>query len=112
MAFLKSQSNCGAALVSTSGRAEAAALYEAPYCPKQCEKSHRACLGSPVMKFWPDAPSLVMQDGRAAEVQQTNFTAWPFSTCFIIFLDVMLCGAISHPLPSQMVHSDTGPSIL
>ena len=110
MAFLKSQSNRGAVLVSTSGRAEAAALREAPYCPKRCEKSHWACLGSPVMRFWPDAPSLVTRDGQAVEVQQTNFAAWPSSTCFVIFLDVVLYGAISHPLPGQMVHNDTGAS--
>lgn len=110
MAFLKSQSNRGAALVSTSGRAEAAALCEAPYCPKRCEKSHRPCLGSPVMKSQLDAPSLVTRGGRAVEVQQTHFTAWLFSMCFVIFLDVALYGAISHPLPSQMVHSDTGAS--
>jgi len=71
MAFLKSHSNRGTALVSTSGRAEAAVPYEAPHCPKRRETSHRACLGSPGMKFWPDAPSPATRDGRAAEVQQT-----------------------------------------
>lgn len=29
---------------------------------------------------------------------------------FVIFLDVALYGAISHPLPNQMVHNDTGAS--